>query len=264
MENINFFASRHSSRAFEASPNPEYPGLSEKGIELAREQAEKVVDIIIKSPQKSVVALCGISEAQRTRSTARIYTETAKEMVESQGLDCVNVDINDFEHFDSITDKINNISEIGAEHPDSKIFFSWPLYIKQFMIGGDRWQNDDGTWASEYVESVFKDNNFDTDKVLNKVQEDFVAGKESAPNTEVIAEEQLDGVARLHNFLGKVFPDRNIVVGIIGHSPNLEIMARHMIEGSSDKSDVVFPEAGIMEVTFKDGAPSIVLPERSK
>jgi phosphohistidine phosphatase SixA len=77
-ENPNFFASRHAERSFGSSPDHEFPGLTEKGVESAREQTSIIMDIIKDAPERGVIALCGTSEALRTKSTAKVYTETVE------------------------------------------------------------------------------------------------------------------------------------------------------------------------------------------
>jgi hypothetical protein len=138
-----------------------------------------------------------------------------------------------------------------------------PLFIKQFKIGGDRWQNEDGSWASEYAEHLFKNANFDIQKIVEQLNKDYRIGIEGAINPEDLAKEQLVGIKRLQEFISKIFPGRDIVVGFVGHSPNLEILAQYLAKGEETGLQVAFPETGIMQVNFSDDHADIKLPEQA-
>ncbi len=260
-ENPNFFASRHSERSFGNSPDPEYPGLTELGVEIARQQASIIVDIIKETPERGVVALCGTSEAPRTKSTAKVYTEAVEQEITKQGIDCFPIDKSELKFENGPTAELAMVSDSAKQHPDSKIFFSMPLFIKQFKIGGNRWQNEDGTWTSKYAENLFKNADFDIQKIVEQLGEDYRAGVEGAVNPEALAKEQLMGIQRLQDFLVKIFPEREITVGFVGHSPNLEILAQYLSRGEGSDLQVAFPEAGIMRVKFGDDSANLKLPE---
>jgi phosphohistidine phosphatase SixA len=141
-----------------------------------------------------------------------------------------------------------------------------PLFIKQFKIGGDRWQNEDGAWSSEYAERLFKNANFDIQKIVEQLNTEYRIGVEGAINPEDLAKEQLAGIQRLQGFISKIFPGRDIVIGLVGHSPNLEILAQYLAEGKEQSADfrIAFPESGIMRVDFARGNADIKLPEQGR
>jgi len=265
-ESPNFFASRHAERSFGNSPDPEYPGLAEKGVETAREQASVIVGMIKDAPERGVIALCGVSEALRTKSTAKVYTETVEQEITRQGIDCLSIDNSTLKFENGPTAELDKVTSLAQQHLDQKIFFSMPLFIKQFRIGGDRWQNEDGTWASEYAEHLFKNAGFDIQKVVEQLNSDYQSGVEGAVNPEDLAREQLVGIKRLQDFISKIFPGRDIVVGLVGHSPNLEILAQHLAEGKEQSPDlrIGFPGSGIMQVDFASGNADIQLPEQGR
>jgi len=260
-ENPNFFASRHTERSFGSSPNPEYPGLTERGIEIAREQAQIILEIIQNASERGVIALCGVSEAIRTRSTAGVYTEAVQDAIAAQGIDCLVIDGTKLRFKDGPTAEMSRVSDIAQQRPNSKIFFSMPLFVKQFKIGDDRWQNEDGTWTSEYAEGLFKKANFEAKKVVEQIKLDYEAGVEGAMNPDDIAKDQLVGIKRLQQFIDKIFPDRDIIVGFVGHSPNLEILAQYLAHDRDADVVTAFPAAGIMQVNFnKNNEPNVKLP----
>jgi broad specificity phosphatase PhoE len=137
-----------------------------------------------------------------------------------------------------------------------------PLSVKQFRIGKDRWQNEDGSWASDYAEKLFKTSGFETSTIIKRLADDFEHGVEGSIDPDLIAKEQLDGIQRLKDFLGKIFVDRDITIGIVGHSPNIEILARYLAKNNQAIPDeFAFPEAGIMTVKFENGIPVVSLPK---
>ncbi len=171
------------------------------------------------------------------------------------------IDETDLKFENGPTAELSKVSETAQQHPDSKIFFSMPLFIKQFRIGGDRWQNENGAWASEYVEGLFKKADFDVKKIVEQIKLDYEAGVKEAINPEDIARDQLVGVQRLQQFIGKIFPGRDVTVGFVGHSPNLEILAQYLAHDEDADIVVAFPAAGIMQINFNENnEPDIKLP----
>ena len=58
----SFIATRHSIKPKgEDNPSEEYKGISEKGVELAREQAQKWLEVLKNAPEKAVLLLARIT-----------------------------------------------------------------------------------------------------------------------------------------------------------------------------------------------------------
>ena len=77
---------RHSLKStIEDSESEEYPGLSEKGVELARQKVSEFLPIIEQSEEGSVIVFSGVSDLPRTRSTIKIYGEEIIDQLKEKG-----------------------------------------------------------------------------------------------------------------------------------------------------------------------------------
>ena len=70
---------RHSKKAT-AEDTSSYEGLSQAGVELAKQRAKDFANILEASEPAILLLLIGASEAPRTKSTSRIYGEELTEI----------------------------------------------------------------------------------------------------------------------------------------------------------------------------------------
>lgn len=249
-ESHPFFASRHTKRSFGSSEASHF-GLTEEGVELARLRSDEILRIIREAAPKSVIALAGVSEAGRTKSTAEVFSEELKKSIANEdGIAYIDL-FTEWDKAGGLKDAINKIKRESLQDQD-KIFVSFPLYMRQFRIGNDRWQNEDGTWCSEYAQELFKKSEFDSSRVFQNWLKDYQKDNSLSPNPSDVAKEQLEGVRRLESLFSEIFPDRPVMVGFVGHSPNIEALHYYLRSGD-DKislSDLVVNEADT--VVFND------------
>lgn len=218
----NFFT-RHSIKP-KGDESEKYEGISESGVDLARERAAEILAMLKSMEDGSVMFIGGSSEAVRTKSTARVYGDEAKKLVaESKTEDVVVVTEKDL---DGQPKAIDKIIEIVRNSGDKKVLIDYPLFIKEFAMS--KWLNEKGD-LSDYAKELLKRNNNDevacvADWFENKGR----IGDLQGPDPIEVAEDHLRGIARLRKFAEGQVKDRNISVGMVGHSWNLDALATYL------------------------------------
>ncbi len=75
------YIGRHSNKIERGQKdNPEYPGLSQEGVEKGIEKAKEFKNIIDKLPERSIFWFGGVTETTRTKSTSKTYGEGLKNL----------------------------------------------------------------------------------------------------------------------------------------------------------------------------------------
>ncbi len=254
-----FVGTRHSikpNRNIGEKSAEGYFGLGEKGVELAKKRAGDILESLEASENGTVMAFIGATEADRTKATVRVYGDEASRLVAERNVPDVEViGEGDWQNDLGFSENIQKISERISASPDKKYLLAFPLQMKEFRLA-ERWQNPDGSWASEYAEKIFRENGFDNKKVIeawltNQGQMDGLTG----PNPKEVAEEELAGVRRAQGFVQKLLPNHPIKIGFVGHGPNIDALAIYLanngevnLEGFQKIGSRPFDETDMIEV----------------
>ena len=241
----NFFLTRHSIKPRnEDSESSEFPGISEKGVSLAKERALDIFSYLEKSPNGTVMLISGVSDVPRTKSTAMVYGKEIKNLIkEKDGDDVIVLLLDDVDKIKGFTNKVNFIAEQIKANPDKKIVLDFPLSMKEFSLKG-RWVDDNGN-LTDYTKKLLERNGNNEEMAMKdwfdnqgKI-EDFVG-----PNPKEVAEQQLVGIERLREFAKKYISDRPLVVGSVGHSWNLDAVAVYLAN-DGEISKEAFEKMGV-------------------
>lgn len=237
MPNFEFFISRHSKKLKKGEKGFEkYPGLSEEGIELAKERGLKeVLDFIEKTEPKSVIFLGGASEIARTKSTLKIYSETLKEILQKEPekyLVITQKEIADpKKSYTKIVEEV--LKEIQA-NPNKKVVIDFPLFLKQFSLIKHGWLNKKGEY-SDYFKKLTEIYSKDAEKMFELwLKTEGKIENIKGPSPQEIAKDYLEGIKRLKKFLQKFIKDRPIAIGIVGHSWELDTLITYLSTGKVD------------------------------
>lgn len=255
------FFTRHSIKSKgEDLKSSEFPGISEKGVELAKERAEEILANLEKQEDGTVMLISGVSEIPRTKSTAMVYGLEIKNIIELQKIDDVLVFLSeDLENIDGYTNKVNFLVEQIKANPNKKIVLDIPLFIKEFSFK-NRWADEEGN-LSEYTKELLKRNGDDDEEAMkdwfdNQGKIDSLVG----PNPKEVAEQQLAGIERLREFAKKYIPDKQLVIGTVGHSWNLDAVAVYLANnGEINKESFekmkakMIGETGVIKISEQDG-----------
>ncbi len=133
------FFTRHSTRPKEGDPeSAEFEGVSEKGVELARERAREILESLDGLENGTIMFVGATSEIPRTKSTALIYGNEIKKILLKETRDDVLIFMpEDLEKIEGYSNKINYLVNQITTNPDKKIIIDISLFIKEFSFVGD-------------------------------------------------------------------------------------------------------------------------------
>ncbi len=216
-EKEKFFITRHTEwPRTEEKRSEKFEGITEKGEILARERAKEIADLIENMDKGSIMFFGGASGLKRTQSTMEVYTDELKELFKNRD-DVIFVNsqkIKELSKEKGATKTAKEIVEQASKNPDSKIIIEFPLWIKQF--GDSRWK--------EYLKTTpreMSDNQIIKNWIKDKGQ---IQEEQIGPNPEEVAKNYLEGMKRLRKFIGGFFPERPVVISIVGHSGELDAL----------------------------------------
>lgn len=223
------FFTRHSTRPEKQDlESVEFYGISEKGVELARERASEIFKSLEKSENGTIMFIGATSEIPRAKSTALVYGDEIRNIVSEQKRDDILILLpEDFKNIKGYSNKLQHIIEQINSNPDKKIVVDFPLFLKEFSFVGD-FTTKEGKWA-EYTQELLKRNKGDDEMALRDwLSNQGVIGNLKGPNPKEIAEKQLAGLDRLRTFVEKYISDRPLVIGSVGHSWSLDALAVYL------------------------------------
>ncbi len=227
-----FFAARHSIKPKgEDVESKQYPGISEKGVELARKKAPEVLKFLDASREGTVMFIAGASDLIRTKSTGRVFGDEIKKMAQEQNRDDLLV----FTEEDIMADKkegysrkIKKLVDQINNNPDKKVIISFPLFLKEFSLGLGKFMDKSGK-LTPFAEKLLQRNNYDDmESFKDWIQNKGIIDDLKGPEPIEVAQEQLKGIERLKKFISKYLPNRFSIVGSVGHGWNLDALAVYL------------------------------------
>ncbi|MBU3965125.1 hypothetical protein KKA96_01975 [Patescibacteria group bacterium] len=203
-----------------------YKGASENGVELGKEKAREVMELLEKSKEGAVIFIGGASDAIRTKSMDRILGDEIKRIIKEENREDI-IALTE----EDIADKEKGYSQIVQEvvkkiedNPDKKIVVEFPLFIKEFAMGG-RWVEENGQYT-DYTKAILaKHNNNEVECLKDWIGNEGHLDNLTGPNPTEVAKEHLQGAKRLREFAEKYVKDRPIIIGSAGHSWNFDALA---------------------------------------
>lgn len=267
---------RHSLKPNGNNPEaPDFPGISEKGIELAKGKAQEILNSLQEQENGTVMLISGVSDKPRTRSTAAIYGQEIKNLIRLQKIDDVIIFLpEDLDNIEGYTNKVDFLVKQINENPDKKIILDIPLLIRELSLQ-KRWSGKEGD-ISEYEKELMRRNNDDEEEALKewfdtRGRVDNLVG----PSPTEAAKQQLAGVERLREFAKKYIMDRPLIIGSVGHSWDLDAVAVFLANNGDVTSEAfekikanMIGETGMIKISKRDGKQvleygNIVLPLES-
>jgi hypothetical protein len=255
------FFTRHSIRPNEGdSESPDFEGVSEQGVELAKQRAREIFESLERSENGTIVFIGGTSEIARTKSTALIYGNEMRNIVLKQKRNDILVFLpDDLEKIEGYSNKRDYLVSQITANPEKKIVIDFPLFIKEFSFVGD-FTTKEGKWA-QYTHELLKRSGGDSERALRDwLDNQGVIGDLKGPNPKEIAEKQLAGLNRLREFAEKYISGRPLIIGSVGHSWSLDALAVYL----ANKGDVtaeafdkmkakMIGETEMIKLTQRDG-----------
>jgi len=255
------FFTRHSIKP-EGSDleSSQFEGISEKGVELAREQAREILEALEKSKSGTVMFIGGSSEIARTRSTALIYGDEIKNLISKKEQNDILVLLpEDLEKIEGYSNKVNYLVKEMKDNPSKKIILDFPLFIKEFSFKGS-WIDDDGE-LMPYTRELLRRNENNSEKALiDWLENQGKIGDLKGPDPKEVAEQQLAGMERLREFAQKYTLNRPLIIGSVGHSWSLDALALYLAnkgevnkEGFDKIKAKMIGESKMIKLTEQEG-----------
>lgn len=235
---------RHSKKAKTGTlESDKYPGLVDpEGPKLARERVQEIKELIDKSSKDAIIFIGGASEFPRTKSTAEVYGDEIDKIYQDNPEVVVLTRHQEDIPFDpkkGYTTIIKNLQNIVANNADKKIVINFPMFIKQLAFSYEyapdkyRWADKKGNYTP-YTEKLIvadeelaKDGRNDGGLIL-WLESQGVIGDIKGPSPKQVAEEYIQGLKRLQDFVKKYIGERPLIVGAVGHSWDLDALAIYL------------------------------------
>src|SRR4030043_973842 len=129
------FKKRQENLGPEKKESPEYPGLTLEGVEEAKAKAvSEILPIIENSSPGSVTFLAAVSELERTRSTANVFSDSIAEEILKKESDIFLISRSEIKDIagevKSFSGVVGRLKQIIDENKDKKIIIDFPLFLK--------------------------------------------------------------------------------------------------------------------------------------
>lgn len=277
MENENVIFGRHTNRADGKSgygeldegdrPSEIYPGVTEKGVEKARQLAhEQYGEVLKKMAPGGILFIGGSSEEGRTKDTAEIVGDELAE-IHKQDSGILVVTRKEIEKMiedskEKSGKALEEIKKIIDENLDKKIVIDYPLFLKELSLR-PHFRDKSGKHTA-YSQELLKRHEFDEEKgALDMFKNESRLEKDGEilqiPTAQKMAEAHIRSIERLKEFSQTIAPGRQINLGIVGHGWQLDALAlfyanqgRVDAEGLKEKFKNEFiqqAEAGWVEIS---------------
>lgn len=256
------FFTRHSMRPKESDQEtPDFEGVSEKGVELAKQRAREILESLEQSESGTIMFMGGTSEIPRTKSTALIYGNEMRDVISEQKRDDILIFTpEDLENINGYSNKVGFLVKKIADNPEKKIVINFPLFIKEFSFAGD-FTNEEGKWT-QYTQEMLKRSGGGEKFLRDWIDNQGVIGDLKGPNPKEIAEKQLAGLNRLREFVEEYIFGRPLIIGSVGHSWSLDALAVYLANKGEVTAEAfdkmkakMIGETGMIKLTQKDGKP---------
>ena len=231
-EGEEFIVARHSIKPKgEDLPSEKYNGISEQGVELARQQSREWLRVLNEAPERSVLILSPTSEQIRTKSSMRAIAQEMKSATsQDEESNIFVITEEDYaDHKLTYDEMIGIITSKIKEAPDKKFIISLPLFIKGFALGSGRWMDLEGNLTPYAADLLANNNNNDQACLEDWIASGGHSGNLEGPNPTKVAVEHLDGIKKLGSFAIRYIPNRPLIIGAVGHSWNLDALAVYLV-----------------------------------
>lgn len=247
-----YFLIRHSIKPKgEDVESEKYKGISKKGVELARSSAKNILDDIERSPRGAVIFLGGVSDEVRTRSTAEVYGDELKNLL-ARREDYIVITREDLPRGKSYSDMAKQIKQTIDANPDKKIIVDVPLFLKELSLKKRGWFTKEGKPIPYFAKLLERNKNNEYETMRDWIATQGKEGELKGPTPEEVAKSYEKGLGRLEKFAKKYFGDRPYVIGLVGHSFELDAYLTYLAGNGKvdlDSFDKIRADGGLIKET---------------
>lgn len=232
-QNTEYWLTRHSKSGKGVD---DAPGLSQEGVDLARERAKTIAELVNNSVKGSVIFYGGVTSAPRTRSTAEIYVDEVENTLNEEGAEGVRFikkeEIKEDAEKSGYLATARSIASEADRNPDEKVVIELPLFLKEFSMEKYLCEEDGVTVKPEWQ------------ALLDKYGKDYTGAirewfdnKNGSIDPKQMAEEYLSGMRRLADFSRRFFPNRPLKIGLVGHSFIVDALLTYIANNNEISSE---------------------------
>lgn len=227
-----FIVGRHSMKPGRGEVgSEEFPGLTEEGVEKARQKAKEIQVLIDEMPENGLFFIVGASYEDRTKSTGAIYGLELQKLYEGNP----DITVISKEQLTKQDKALDFIREEIEENQNKKLVVCSPLALKEFDFGHNWgfWSEKGAEYFNYLIEKYGNDEEGAVDEWLNsqdKTSEMFV------PDPNKVADQYLKGFQRLQNFAKKELSlDRPLIILSTAHRWDLDAFIVKNCKGEVNK-----------------------------
>ena len=229
-----YWVTRHSKSGKDVESSP---GLSEQGVEMARERAKTIVELIENSQKGSVILYGGVTSEPRTRSTTELYTDESEKILKERGGTAQNKKKEDIKEQANQSGYLKTANEIASQInavPEEKVVIELPLFLKEFSMEKYLYEDDGETVKPEWQKLLDKHG-----KNYTAAIEDWFSNPELSKtiDPEEMARGCMKAMQRLESFSKKFFPDRPVKIGFVGHSFLIDALLTYIANDGKVSAD---------------------------
>lgn len=212
-KNSEAWVTRHSKSGKDVESAP---GLSEEGVDLAKQRAETIAKLINDSEEGSVILFGGVSATPRTRSTMEIYSQEAADIISKTGVQTINKEtLKESTSNQGFLKTAEDVSLVLQEFPKEKFAIELPLMLKELSMESSLYESDGVTVIPEW-QTLLDKHGKDYSGLMKEWLE--TPSIRAAINPVKIAEKTLSGMNRLSTFIHRFTPHRPVKIVFVGHS----------------------------------------------
>lgn len=231
---MEYWVTRHSKsgKGIESSP-----GLSEQGIEMAKERAKTIAELIENSQEGSVILYGGVTSEPRTRSTMELYADETEKILKERGGTARFIKKEDIKEQADQSGYLKTANEIASQInavPEEKVVIELPLFLKEFSMDKYLYEEDGETVKPGWQKLLDKHG-----KNYTAAIEDWFSDAELSRviDPEEMARGCMKAMQRLESFSKKFFPDRPIKIGFVGHSFLIDALLTYIANNGNISTD---------------------------
>jgi hypothetical protein len=217
--NSELWVTRHSKSGKDVESAP---GLSKEGVELAKERAKTLAQLISDSEEGSVILFGGVSLTPRTRSTMEIYSQEAADIVSTTGVQTIDKEaLREDTSSQGFLKTAESISQAIKESPQQKFAIELPLVLKELSMESYLYESDGVTVIPEW-QALLDKHGKDYSGLMKEWLE--TPSIRAAVDPLQIAEQTLSGMNRLASFTHRFAANRPLKIAFVGHSLLLDTL----------------------------------------
>lgn len=226
--NMEYWVTRHSKSGKGVE---EFPGLSEEGVDMAKERAKSIAGLIKDAEDGSVIFYGGSSNILRTKSTMELYASEAERILTEEGVQARFIKKEDIKEQAGRSGYLKTAQELAAtieSSPDEKVVIELPLFLKEFSMERYLCEKDGETVKPQWQALLDKHG-----KNYSEAIKDWFSDPELMKDIDpvAIAKDCMVGMKRLADFSRRFIAGRPIKIGFVGHSFLIDALLTYIANG---------------------------------